>query len=317
MTLNITVAARDLVFQSSDTRLSVWDRAAGRYRVDRVKAHKQVPVFGRDWAASVCYTGVGRTRSVDVSEWLAKALGPVSELKRDFEDVVGELLRADEWLRWVPRSDRRHTFTVGAFVGGESWVVVVSNFQEVTGRTAPEAQDRLFVTRMRVRRPVAVVTGARGVVSRDDRRLLARTVPTTVAPAPTHNPPPAGVSSEGTFQLSVAVGAYPEGIGMLERIARVNQRAAASTPSVSRECVAVLLQRDGQAWFFPAGYSEDEDFVPAFARPMLDGVRYSRKRDERGMPQPVRLKQIMVNKRIDPDAIAVASVWSGLEEPPS
>jgi hypothetical protein len=105
MTLNITVLSRDSAFQSSDARLSVWDPAARAYRIDDFKAHKQVPVFGRSWSASVSFTGVGRTRSIDVSEWLAGA-APVNAWQQNatFEDLIQSLLGADDWLQWVPLS---------------------------------------------------------------------------------------------------------------------------------------------------------------------------------------------------------------------
>jgi hypothetical protein len=134
MTLNITVLSHDSAFQSSDARLSVWDPAARAYRIHDVKAHKQVPVFGRSWSASVTFTGVGRTRSVDVSEWLANAVSPLFGVNASFEDLIGALLGADDWLQWVPRADRRHTFTVAAFVGDMVVAVLVSNFENVLGR---------------------------------------------------------------------------------------------------------------------------------------------------------------------------------------
>jgi hypothetical protein len=64
-----------------------------------------VPVFGRSWSASVSFTGVGRTRSIDVSEWLAGA-APVNAWQQNatFEDLIQSLLGADDWLQWVPLS---------------------------------------------------------------------------------------------------------------------------------------------------------------------------------------------------------------------
>jgi hypothetical protein len=316
MTLNITVLSHDSAFQSSDARLSVWDAAARAYRIHDVKAHKQVPVFGRSWSASVSFTGVGRTRSIDVSEWLADAVSPlVAGPTAAFEDLIDALLSADDWLQWVPRADRRHTFTVAAFVGDRAVAVLVSNFEHVSGQTEPVARDRLFVTRRTVRCPVVIVTGQRGAVSRQDRRLLVHTIP-PVVPPPVHNPPPEGALVEGLPQISVQVGANPEGTGMLERLGRVNERAAHAVPTVSRECVATLLQRDGQAWFFPMGYAEDEDFVPPFARHLMDRVpehRKQRKHDERGRPLPIRLTQVMANRSSNPDAVLVGTVWTGLE----
>jgi hypothetical protein len=314
VTLNIAVVTHDSAFQSSDARLSVWDPALRAYRSTDVKAHKQVPVFAYTWSASVSFTGVGRTRSVDVSEWLAKALPTVGNLDARFDDLIETLVGADDWLQWVPRSDRRHTFTVAAFVEDRAIAVLVSNFERISGQVDDVASDRLFVTRREIHRPIVIVTGQRHAVSREDRRLLARTIPPGVTP-PAHNPPPDGTLEEGQFQVSLQVGANPEGIRMLDRLATVNARAATVEPAtVSRECVATLLQRDGQAWFFPVGYADDEDFVPPFVARMLRGVPIRRRQDEQGRPHRIRLTQLMANRRSDPDAVVVGVSISRLEQ---
>jgi len=101
---------------------------------------------------------------------------------------------------------------------------------------------------------------------------------------------------------------------MLERLGGVNARAATLEPvAISRKCVATLLQRDGQAWFFPVGYPDDEDFAPPFVARMIRGIPTRRKLDDHGRPHPVRLTQLMANRRSAPDAVVVGLSLNGLE----
>ena len=47
------------------------------------------------WTASVCFAGVGRTRSVNVGEWLAERIAAI-EPDDPFERLLDELLTADD-----------------------------------------------------------------------------------------------------------------------------------------------------------------------------------------------------------------------------
>jgi len=137
MTLNMTVVTRRCIYQSADYRLE--DVATGK--TCDFDSQKIVLVNRFRWNATVCFTGVGRTQKVDVSEWLAERIASIQH-DDPFERLLDELLKADNWLSAVPALRKRHSFSVGAFVGSKPVFALVSNFEKPWG--LPRATASLF-----------------------------------------------------------------------------------------------------------------------------------------------------------------------------
>ena len=154
MTLNITVVTRRCIFQSADYRLIDW--ASGQ--PSDFSTQKCVLVGASNWNATVCFSGVGRAGSLDVSEWLSEHVGSL-QLADPFERLIDELLQADRWLTSVPVTLRRHSFSVGAFVGSEPRFVLVSNYERVLTKPAAVAATALSVSEFRPVKPKTFLSG--------------------------------------------------------------------------------------------------------------------------------------------------------------
>ncbi|MFD5518724.1 hypothetical protein [Streptomyces sp. NPDC127066] len=153
MTLNITVAARWLMAQSSDFRLTVPGGTVSE------TSQKQVVLQYMGWSGLVCYTGVARYGSHDTATWLADVLTH-DPGQRSPEQVVNQLIEeATVWLRRVPLRSRFHTFTMITYERGKPHVYVVSNYQRPNGPQLASPADNLFLTRRRPRGPRCIVTG--------------------------------------------------------------------------------------------------------------------------------------------------------------
>src|SRR5690242_14612986 len=105
MTLNITILTRGNIYQSADYRLLNWTTG----EVTDFETQKIILDDRYAFTATICFCGVGRTRSVDVGRWLAER---VAALPKDasFDRLLKELQSADEWLDEVPPDKRRHSF---------------------------------------------------------------------------------------------------------------------------------------------------------------------------------------------------------------
>lgn len=117
MTLNITVLSPRAIYQSGDFRLV--DVRGQRPMVDH-QAQKQILVTGFGWSAVVAFAGVGSFGSLVVADWLAKKTSEIPRDESGFDALIEVLVSADEWLARVrPLDLRRHSFSVGAFVGDQ------------------------------------------------------------------------------------------------------------------------------------------------------------------------------------------------------
>jgi hypothetical protein len=156
MTLNITVAARWLMAQSSDFRLTKPDTGASLCET----AQKQVVLQYRDWSGLVCYTGVARWQGGhDTAAWLGDVLTHEPGQRTPKQVVQRITDEGSVWLRKVPRAMRRHTFTMIAYVGSKSRVYVISNYERPNGPSLPTPADALFVTPVTPKGPRCIVTG--------------------------------------------------------------------------------------------------------------------------------------------------------------
>ena len=136
MTLNITVATPRCIFQSADYRL----QDVTTKKTFDFQTQKLVLINNSRWSATVCSAGVGRTDTVDVSEWLAERVAAI-EFADPFERLLDELKTADAWLSKVPSPYNRHSFSIGAFVGTHPVFALVSNFEKPNGPPSPRSES--------------------------------------------------------------------------------------------------------------------------------------------------------------------------------
>jgi hypothetical protein len=109
VTLNLTLAARWMIVQTSDFRLTT-----GRRPVSET-AQKQVVLKYRHWTGLLCYTGIAQWYGHDTAQWLDHVLthGPAEQ--REPREVLGALVKEGGWLPGVDENHRRHTFTLTLF----------------------------------------------------------------------------------------------------------------------------------------------------------------------------------------------------------
>src|SRR5580700_1622999 len=127
MTLNLTVTTGRCIYQSADFRLLDWTTG----KLTDFETQKIVLVNRFRWTATICFAGVGRTRKVNVGDWLAERVAAIQQ-DDPFDRLLDELLTADEWLSDVPPEHKHHSFSVGAFVGIVPVFALVSNFETLS-----------------------------------------------------------------------------------------------------------------------------------------------------------------------------------------
>jgi len=216
------------------------------------------------WAALVVFAGVGNTGRMDISEWLARKTG---ELPPDakFEDLLRALRQANIWLQTVPRGIRRHTFSVGAFVGVLARLAMVSNYETTFGLPREQARSEMMVSFRRPTRPKLLLAGRPTSVTRAERAYLVHLLQEDV-------------SADQMFQA----------------LWRVNRQAASRDSTISPSCFTTYLRKTGEGGGRALGLDEAKDYMPTFARRMFGqdlGLVLRRGVDEQGQPKPLRLVQ--------------------------
>lgn len=168
MTLNITVTTPRFIYQSADYRLFDCNS-------NTVFDFKTQKIFIKNtfkWTASICFAGIGKTGSIDVSEWLSKRLDSI-QMDDTFDRLIEELLKADSWLSSI--SDpvkRRHSFSIGAFVESKPLFALISNFEELPkGVPAPLASQKLKAFSIQPTKPKTYCSGIS--LTRQERKYLA------------------------------------------------------------------------------------------------------------------------------------------------
>jgi hypothetical protein len=256
MTLNITVATPRCIYQSADYRLFDWTSG----HLTDFDTQKIVLTNNFRWTATICFAGVGRTHRVDVGAWLAEriaAIQPEDPLERLFE----ELQTADEWLAAVPSPKNRHSFSVGAFVGGRPIFALVSNFEAVNAPPLSTAGSRLSVT---VLKPVIATTFVSGdvtAVNRGERRRLSKLA--AREPDPQH---------------------------MYEAMASLNRSASERSRLISPACFTTHVRLTGEGG--GTVHSRNRPFMPEFAFPRQFREVVTRLLDEQFGPGRAQLRSM-------------------------
>ena len=169
MTLNITVTTPRCIYQSADYRLFDFNSGTA------IDFETQKIFFKNtfQWTASICFAGIGRTGSIDVSEWLSERLESI-QMDDPFDRLIEELLKAESWLSSIPDpGKRRHSFSIGAFIGNTPSFTLISNFQELPKEVpASLASPKLKVFSIRPTKSKTYYSGI--LLTRQERRYLAR-----------------------------------------------------------------------------------------------------------------------------------------------
>jgi hypothetical protein len=245
VTLNITLLAIGVIYQSADFRLT--DASTNKLISD--SSTKVVTLQYPNWHGFVTYTGVGRWHRRDTSQWIVDWLQGNSDAK--LEDAIDALsVNGTKWLDDIRRATRtrhKHTFIVASFVESVAQLTVVSNFEDCAGRSDSNPAAGLSASGRRfLGRPVVTLTGGgKAAVSRQQRRQLERL-------AQQHPEDPARLRNA---------------------LSRLNATAAKSPlarGAISPECSVLSMRADGQGFHEVSDTSKIEPRTIMYGMPAPD-----------------------------------------------
>ena len=264
MTLNITVATPRCIYQCADYRLLDWTTG----QLTDFDTQKIVLTNNSRWTATICFAGVGRTHRVDVGQWLAEVVAGIQS-DDPFERLLERLQSADEWLAEVPPPRNRHSFSVGAFVGGQAHFALVSNFETINAPPLSVARGRLSVSLLRPGIASTFVSGDVGALSRPERR-----------------------------QLSKLVAADPKPQRVYEAMASLNRAASGRSQLISPACFTTHVRLTGEGGGTVHGLG-NRPFMPEFVFPAEARDVVRRLLDQQFGPGRAQLRQ-MASMRSEP-----------------
>ncbi len=218
VTLNITLAMRHRIFQTSDFRLLDADTGTVAPEPSGKAAYLLYDTFN----GLLTYTGIARALRRDTMDQVLRWLETIGE--RPLAGVLAGIAdHATQWLVRIQRSTGRVyplTIVVAAFDRGAAIVAVASNVESVADQRANAPTPTCSVSMKRVRdMPFVLVTGQRRAVSRADRRRLQRA-------ADEYRQRPEAIRRE---------------------LSNTNRRAAESSHAISTDCSVMSLTPDGHA----------------------------------------------------------------------
>lgn len=231
----------------------------------RVAVYKEAHKLVRIPKGMVGVTGIAFLDGKPVGQWIAETtaeLGPAATL----EDALFALQQAEVPLRkYGPQQDRRLTFIVGCFVGSQSTIALVSNFQRFDrGRVATDqiARDYMTITKVRPKSELLVAVG-------DSRSITA----------------------EERADLTLILRSGANDAKIQDKLRDLNVAVSARTTTVSAGCYGASLHATGLGSGRPFLTSEQQgDFIsPDFAH-MLSrmGLQLNRAIGPDGKPLPIR-----------------------------
>jgi hypothetical protein len=248
MTLNITLAARWLMAQSSDFRLT-YKKQDGTTGIIESPAQKQFVLHYPEWSGLLCYTGIAQYDQHDTAEWLQDVLvHPIGEQRGplDVANVVAS--RGSAWLRDmpddIPKNARWHTFTLIAYDRRERpHVWVISNYQSTDGPNLPKPADKFNISHVGPRSDIKpIVTGWDRAVTPEQRAELEDLL--------RHKPQPETLS---------------DAIALVNRAASISSE---SNETISKECVVATLLPDGSGEVLVYG-NLPKEFIPTL---IMNGI---------------------------------------------
>lgn len=229
-------------------------------------AHKLVKVTTPSISALIGVSGVGSLDTKPIGQWIADAVPSFGD-NVSLEEILAALRRAESPLSRIQSPQlRRHTFVVTAFIGSQSVVALVSNFEIfVKGRIqrSPLAQPGLTVSRIKPKTASLFITGAANAVTDAERERLV---------------------------LSLRAGISDAEIQ--EELSQVNEAASGRTDTISAGCYAATLHATGTGSSRPFLTKEQRgDFIPPEFNRMMQqfGFKLNPKIGPDGQPMPIRM----------------------------
>jgi hypothetical protein len=231
MTLNITLASKWAIYQSSDFKLT---KNSGPRLVIQDMPQKQAVLQYLSWVGLVSYTGIAVYNSHNTLAWLTKIL--THPLSQRSQNMILKALRdeGNKWITRVPAADRYHTFTVVTFDAKGPRIVYISTFQRAGGHDLPTPRPTFFITSFRPGQPWFGATGSGAkYVSQQDKAMMLDNLGKNESP-----------------------------LAIRKAVAEVNRNTAPRTNgTVSEQCISshLLPDRTGEAQVFG---DIDKPFIP-------------------------------------------------------
>lgn len=239
--------------------------------VTRAAEYKEAHKLVRIPKGMVGVTGIAFLDGKPVGQWIAETtggLGPAAPL----EGILLALQQAEASLRkYGHKQDLRLTFIVGCFVGSQSTIALVSNFQRLDqGRVSTDqiARNYMTITKIRPKSELLITVGDSGSVTAKERADLT---------------------------LILRSGANDAKIQ--EKLRDLNVDVSTRTTTVSAGCYAASLHATGFGSGMPFLTSEQQgDFISPDFTHMLSriGLQLNREIDPNGKPLPIREVQSQV-----------------------
>jgi hypothetical protein len=100
--------------------------------------------------ALIAYNGIGRIWKETPADWLLELDGKVGLTRLPFKDVLQEM-RSDTESRLrkisIDRKKKRHSFVIGAWGRGKTWICLISNYENLgTNEVKESAQDYFTIS---------------------------------------------------------------------------------------------------------------------------------------------------------------------------
>lgn len=261
MTLVQVLANEKSVYMACDFKITFGEKHKNCHEF----AHKLVRAGGFRFSAEVGFSGVAILGGRPVGDGLAEAAADLDQ-RAVIEDFLDQLKRAESPLgKLPPGTDRRLTFAVGAMVGTQSIVALVSNFEKlINGRIArlAVAEATMTVTKMKPKGEIFLATGDTGRMKSEDYSGLI---------------------------LSLRSGADDERI--YEQMKKLNEEMSARTTTIGKGCYVASLNATGYGASVPFIADDQQgDFIPPDTALMMKrlGLKFNRELDPSGQPASIR-----------------------------
>lgn len=270
MTLNIMLTSRAAVFLSGDFRLTTTLRGSPVQFTDDLDTQKLIPVFKFGWSALVAFTGIATAPLVgDVGDWISRQLHEIP-LRAPFNELPKRLLESGRWLKLLP-GETKIAFSVVGFDGRRPYSMLISNFQDLSGRQFSSGIVDLARFEKRPKEPEVLISGDRYAVLAEERAQLKKFL----------------ITSRDPREIQRAM-------------AEVNAAAASRSAWISKQCVTGHLLASGTAEVMPHGIDPQVEYVPRFVKRSLGAmgiVGFTFKPDAYGRRLPPQWKGMTANRQ--------------------
>jgi len=176
MTLNITVASPRFVICATDRRLTY----SHTRKIVTEQSTKLTMLRCIDALSLIAYNGIGKHQGKTPADWLQELDNRVGLTTLTLKCVLQAIREeAESRIATLPTNcDRRHSFVLGAWGRGRTWICVISNYESACSEvTFDKAQDRFEISALpeEAGREVRVlVTGSTQDAIREDLAKIGK-----------------------------------------------------------------------------------------------------------------------------------------------